>query len=203
VGGSFAVSRKGDLVRLNVSVGVLGEGLEFAGSQTEDALLTRLFDLEKRIVFGVLDDLGVRPTRAEREAIDEVPTRNLQAFLAYARGLSAERAGNYLQAAQAFEQAVQIDPGFSQAAEQQEAAQGLGEAGGALGKAVAAETGLSFAQASPVDLQRTRLGQLGSGHLQPGGDREAGEEAATSAVPVNPRIPLPADPPPSSSGGGN
>ncbi|NIP59694.1 MAG: hypothetical protein GWM92_03220, partial [Gemmatimonadetes bacterium] len=55
------------------------------GTSGEDEL-TRLFDLEKRAVFDVLDVLGVDLTPAERQAINENRAGNILAFLAYGRG---------------------------------------------------------------------------------------------------------------------
>lgn len=81
--------------------------------QTDE--LSRLFDMEKALVFSIFERLGIPLTDAEREAINERPTQNMQAFLAFSRGLEAEDRGDFEAAADAFNQAVQFDPGFRQA----------------------------------------------------------------------------------------
>lgn len=88
---------------------------------TNEGRLQALFDVEKEVVFSVLDVLGVEITPAEREAITENRAENLLAFLAYGRGLQALDRGDYAQAAAFFQQAVQLDPSFGRA--QQQAAQ--------------------------------------------------------------------------------
>jgi len=80
-----------------------------------DFSLDALFDAEKRIVFGVFDDIGITLTTAERAAIDQRPTRSIAAFLAYSGGLAAEDSGRFDLAARLFSEAARIDPGFSAA----------------------------------------------------------------------------------------
>ena len=77
--------------------------------------LDAVFDAEKRIVLGVFADMGIVLTPAERAAIEQRPTKSLAAFLAYSRGLVAEDAGRYGQAARLFEDAVRLDPDFAAA----------------------------------------------------------------------------------------
>jgi tetratricopeptide (TPR) repeat protein len=75
-------------------------------------------DLEK------LDqNLGIQLSPAEQEAINQRPTENLQAFLAYSRGLQAEDRGDFTAAQADFNQAAVLDPGF-QAAGQSAASAG-------------------------------------------------------------------------------
>lgn len=86
-------------------------------SATADATdrLNRLFDLQKNLVFRIFADLGIQLTDAEREAINRRPTQNLQAFLAYSRGLEAEDRGDFAGATQFFGQAMRLDPSFAAA----------------------------------------------------------------------------------------
>jgi len=88
-----------------------------AAARNATAELSQLFDREKDLVFSIFDGLGIQLTPAEQAAINQRPTQNLQAFLAYSRGLEAEDQGDYAAAAQFYSQAVRIDPGF-QAAQQ-------------------------------------------------------------------------------------
>src|SRR5207249_250167 len=77
--------------------------------------LQALFDIEKQVVFQLLDRLNITLTPGERTAISERPTRDIQAFLLYSRGLEAQDRGDFGAAAQSFQQATQRDPGFSAA----------------------------------------------------------------------------------------
>jgi hypothetical protein len=54
-------------------------------------------------------------TTAERHAIEERPTRSLQAFLAYSKGLRLEDEGKYQEASRSFGEAARLDPSFGAA----------------------------------------------------------------------------------------
>lgn len=87
------------------------------GTFSEEGELEALFDVEKEIVFSVLDLLDVDLTPAEREAISENRTESLEAFLAYGQGLEALEQSNYEEAAQFFDRALELDPNFQKAQE--------------------------------------------------------------------------------------
>jgi tetratricopeptide (TPR) repeat protein len=74
-----------------------------------------LFSLEKRIALDLFQELGVTLTVAERNAIEQRPTRSLAAFLAYSRGLTAEDDGRFDDAERFFRDASHIDPDFEAA----------------------------------------------------------------------------------------
>ena len=86
-----------------------------AGPVNADFALDAVLDAEKRIVVAILEQLGVTPTPAERAAIEQRPTRSLAAFLAYSRGVAAENAGRWNDAARHFGDAARQDPGFAAA----------------------------------------------------------------------------------------
>lgn len=75
----------------------------------------QFFDLEKKLCFAVLDELGITPTPEERDAIQKIPTESMLAFLAYSRGLDFEDRGLFDQAREQYRQAVAIDPNFDTA----------------------------------------------------------------------------------------
>jgi tetratricopeptide (TPR) repeat protein len=77
--------------------------------------MEQLFALEKRIALELFDQLGVTLTVAERNAIEQRPTRSLAAFLAYSRGLTAEDEGRYDEASRFYRDAMRLDPGFDAA----------------------------------------------------------------------------------------
>jgi hypothetical protein len=85
-------------------------------------VLDQIFTLEKNIALGLFDELGVRLSAADRAAIEQRPTRSLQAFLAYSNGLVAEDEGRYGDAARFYDQARSIDPGFGAALQKAQSA---------------------------------------------------------------------------------
>jgi len=74
--------------------------------------MQNLFDLEKDLAFGILGDMGVVLTDEERNAIRKTRTKSYEAFMAYSRGIDFSDKGMYKEAAQEFERAIMIDPGF-------------------------------------------------------------------------------------------
>ena len=102
------------------------------------------FRLEKDLVFKILDELKIRITDAERDAILEIPTENFFAFLQYSEGIDFEDKGLYAQAVQSYSNAVKADPSFTQAKSSLTSAQktqemtgGSSSSGGASGAGAA------------------------------------------------------------------
>lgn len=77
--------------------------------------LQQLFQLEKTVLFRLLDQMGMVLTPSERRAISERPTADMQAFLAFSGGLEAEDRGDYAAAEASYAAAVARDPNFAQA----------------------------------------------------------------------------------------
>ncbi len=112
------------------------QGRDVQGSD----VLEQVFAIEKTIALGLFDQLGVRLSAADRAAIEERPTRSLQAFLAYSSGLLAEDEGRYDDAARFFDQARTIDPGFGAALQKAQSARSAQQ--GAQVTAAKVESGL-------------------------------------------------------------
>ncbi len=194
VGGSFDVM--GD--RLQTDVVLWAWKAEPDPTLSEhSADLAALFRLEKEIVFGVIDELGITLSPADRERIERIPTRDIQAFLAYSRGLREEDAGRFGAAAEQFGQAARLDPGFGAAAERAGEAQALSNAGGPISAALGAGRGASSSEpsGSMEDLVSTRLSSLNQSlgaYVVPSEETRAGE------VPFEPPViePIPDPPPP-------
>jgi tetratricopeptide (TPR) repeat protein len=119
VSGLAAVSEAGP-VRLEATV-VQATG-EVATADAVTGQLRDLLRLEKDLVVSLAARLGYTLSEAERRLILENGTQNLQAFLAYSRGLLAEDVGDFSRAALYFSDAVQADPNFQAAKLQQQAA---------------------------------------------------------------------------------
>lgn len=120
VQGVAAITENGP-VRMSAAV-VRGNGEVRAGAQV-NGTFKQLLDLEKQLVFGIATQLGIQLTEAERQRILREGPKNLAAFLAYSEGLEAMDRGDYRAAAASFSAAVQADPSFQQAQEQQQAAE--------------------------------------------------------------------------------
>jgi len=96
---------------------------EVAATGSSADQLQALFDIEKTVVLQLLAKLGITLTPAERVAIGERSTRDLQAFLLCSRGLEEADRGDFASAAASFSAAAQRDPGFSAAVQQASASQ--------------------------------------------------------------------------------
>jgi tetratricopeptide (TPR) repeat protein len=98
---------------------------QISGTAQGDDQLERLFDLEKRIALDLFRELGVTLTVAERNAIEQRPTRSLAAFLSYSRGLASEDRGRYDEAGRFYRDAIRLDPGFGAAMQKSQDARSL------------------------------------------------------------------------------
>jgi len=85
------------------------------GSTNDDRALDQLLTLEKNIALGLFQQLGVTLTTAERNAIEQRPTRSLAAFIAFSRGLLLEDEGQFERAESFYQEAIRLDPGFNAA----------------------------------------------------------------------------------------
>lgn len=109
-----ALAERGEQLRVDAAVVDVGTAGVAAAAGTQD-VLDRLFDLEKELVLAIFNNLGIQLSDAEREAVNQRPTQNLQAFLAFSQGLEAEDRGDFVAAQQFFTQAQQLDPNFQAA----------------------------------------------------------------------------------------
>jgi TolB-like protein len=85
--------------------------------------LQQLFSLEKQVLLGLVQQMGISLSPAEQRALTERPTADLQAFLAFSRGLEAEDRGDWKAAEASYSAAVARDPNFRAAKDKQQTAQ--------------------------------------------------------------------------------
>jgi tetratricopeptide (TPR) repeat protein len=154
IGGGYSVL-DGEKLRVETALAEVQEAAASSAIESYSDALEQLFALERELVFGIVDRLGIELTPAEREQIESVPTRNLQAFLAYSRGLDAEARGNYEAAANAFRRAHEIDPEFSEAADRQEEMEQLSAVAGGTDQALRTAARIE-APPTRIDLTRNR-----------------------------------------------
>lgn len=199
VSGTYNVSGE-ETMRLDVtSWDVLTR--KFPEATTQSDALENLFKLQKDLVFAIIKDMGLTISRAERERIQRIPTRNLQAFLAYSIGLKEEDQGDFKAAGVYYKQAVSLDPNFGLAQTKADAADALAVAGGNKQNALVAAQRVdppSPANSRSGDLVRQRLENLttgvGSGFVPGEDDRRPVEEAARAGAAVG-NLPPPPPPP--------
>jgi tetratricopeptide (TPR) repeat protein len=98
---------------------------EIQGTAQGAEQIEQLFNLEKKIALDLFRELGVTLTVAERNAVEQRPTRSLAAFLAYSRGLVAEDDGRFDAAGRFFDDAARLDPGFGAARQKSAEARSL------------------------------------------------------------------------------
>lgn len=108
------VRQTADGVRLEAAVVRTADGTIEASGAAGDRL-TRLFAVQKAVVLDLVGQLGIPLTPAERRRLSERPTEDLQAFLAFSRGLQAAETGDYRSATRLFAFAADRDPAFGAA----------------------------------------------------------------------------------------
>ncbi|NBC18803.1 MAG: hypothetical protein GVY18_15985 [Bacteroidetes bacterium] len=196
VGGAYAV--QDETLRIDASLWDT-ERASMPEFEEQRGTLRNYFRLQKQLAFALLDQMGIELTQEEREEIEYIPTENLQAFLAYSRGLEQEDVGNFEAAAQFYREASQLDPEFQEATDKAEASDSIAEVAGTFGTALGAALEIEppIQPVSTIDplLIRTRnLNENIGSFIVPGlDDREPGAEATASDAPLGG---LPDPPPP-------
>lgn len=108
--------QNGDRLRADAALVSVATSAVSVTPATDEQKIDQIFDMEKRIALSLIQSLGVQLTTADRNAIEQRPTRSLQAFLAYSQGLALEDQGRFDEASRAYGNAARIDPGFGTAA---------------------------------------------------------------------------------------
>jgi TolB-like protein len=95
------------------------------GRPSADGLLEQVFDLEKKILFEVVDLLKIKLSKKERENLKRPLTTSYRALIYLSMGLDASDRGNYTRADLFYRKALAIDPQFSPAARAREELQAM------------------------------------------------------------------------------
>lgn len=143
----------GNMVQLGTQLTIGSRVVDVASAELSDPVqvtdeLDDLFSMQKDLVFQVFQQLGVTLTPAERQLVDRQATTNLNAFLAYSRGLMAADDGRFEDATRYFNEATTLDPGFGEASARFQAAQ-MAMAGAQV-SAASVESNLSGGEAQVV-----------------------------------------------------
>ena len=159
--GQLAITEEDGRARVNALI-LDSEEAETSGQAEEAGPLETLMDLEVQLALEIYRELGVELTAAERARLEERPTRNLQAFLAYSEGLQLLDQGSYEAAAGRFDAATSLDPGFSAARQAALRVQGVARSSTeTVSQAAAAELAPPAAEATTASsVTSTALEQL-------------------------------------------
>lgn len=110
VNGAFTIKSGQNLTITSNLVDIVASSsqspLQFSGE------LKDIFEMEKKIVFGVIEAMGIQLTPEERKKISTFATKNFEAFRAYCNGLDKYDFGDYKSASYYFQQAIKLDPSF-------------------------------------------------------------------------------------------
>lgn len=109
-----SILQRGEQLRVDAAV-IDVPTTRLSGATNDDRALDELLTLEKNIALGLFQQLGVTLTTAERNAVEERPTRSLAAFVAYSRGLLLEDEGQFERADEFYQSALRLDPSFGAA----------------------------------------------------------------------------------------
>lgn len=162
--------------------------------------LNDLFVLQKQVVFAFLQENGFQLTQEDKEKIAYIPTQNLEAFLAYSKGLQEEDAGNYQQAEGFFNQASQLDPHFQDAGNKLQSTQSISKSGGTKEDLVTTlRKTLPVVKNEMINLTASRSTQLGNNitaNFVQGVDSRSPAQEASEQVGLTQELPAPPPPPP-------
>jgi len=114
-----SIQKSGDQVRVNVQLINAATNSQI-WAETFDRKLTDIFSVESDVARAVADQLQIRLSGSEQQAIGSKPTSNTEAYDAYLRGLAftlrtTSTTANALGAQKYFKEAVRLDPNFSTA----------------------------------------------------------------------------------------
>ncbi|MEW6753451.1 MAG: tetratricopeptide repeat protein [Candidatus Latescibacterota bacterium] len=176
VNGSFA-DLEAQQVRLDLSVAGVKTGA--VESSQVAGPLEHLFRLQKDLTFGIVEAMGIALTDEQRDAIQQIPTENMLAFIAYSQGLDLDDQGKSQEAAAAFQEAAALDPGFGAALDGLERAEGAalgsGQANAVEGEVLGAPAaaGAQPAAGGTRDRLQTTGAYAGAGFLPATEDTQA------------------------------
>jgi len=163
--------------------------------------MAKFFQLEKEMVFGILDRMAISLTQAEKDEIRIVPTENLLAFMAYCRALDFEDRGMFRESNLEYKKALQLDPKFQQAgggADRTEKLTAAGVSIASLEEIFVRESGeITTAAAAQAAEQasKTEKGTESSGEIRNEAEAASSEFERNTAPPVRSA----AEPPPAAA----
>jgi hypothetical protein len=148
--GSVQALPDGRTLRLGARIGDV-ERATVTQAVDAQAPLAEILAAEKALVLRLFESLGVVLTPGEKAEVEQQPTRNIAALLAYGRGVQRTYEGDYRGAAAAFRDAQRLDPGFREARTRELQVRSFGAMGTGSPVAIPGVRPLDGAIASTVD----------------------------------------------------
>jgi TolB-like protein len=148
--GSVEPLDDGRTIRIGARIGEVTTGVVMTAVDAR-APLAEIFAAEKALVLRLFEQMGITLTPRELARIQQEPTRNLAALLAYGRGVQRTYDGDYKGAAQAFRESYRLDPGFTGARTREVESRAINGSGTAVPVAVPGVRALDGAISTAVD----------------------------------------------------
>jgi TolB-like protein len=145
--------RPGGQISIDARIADVASGTVRTGVSAA-APLADILAAEKELALRLLTQLGVNLTPAARARIEERPTRNIAALLAYSRAVRYEVRGDYPRAASEYRTALRLDPAFSLAGEKLNQVPGASPPPSPRADADQRDRGSSVGRASSVAIDR-------------------------------------------------
>ena len=109
-----SVRKAGDRIRINAQLIDATSG-GHVWAERYDRQLIDIFDLQNEVIERIVTALAVRLTPQESERVTHRSTNDVTAYDHFLRGLALARTTNYEEAREAYQQAIDSDPGFARA----------------------------------------------------------------------------------------
>ena len=124
VGGDIRGSKE---IELGIHSNLLQvKGQSTLGQPSAEGMLAQVFELEKKILFEIIDLLKIKLTEDQKERLKKPFTTNYKALIYLSNGLDASDRGNYSRAAIYYHQSLGQDPQFQPAKNALDELRGLG-----------------------------------------------------------------------------
>jgi TolB-like protein len=108
IGGELTLPKTNSINVGSYLWGVSGNAI--LGQPSASGSLNEIFDLEKKILFAIIDQLKITLSEEQRSKLRKPITTNFKAFYYFSKGLESSDRGNYQQAQTYYNKAVAADP---------------------------------------------------------------------------------------------
>ena len=81
-------------------------------AETRGELLTKIFEMEKDLLFKIIAHFNIQLTYEEKVELQKIPTESLLALMNLFQGMESSDTGDYLEAARLYQEALREDPEF-------------------------------------------------------------------------------------------
>lgn len=111
----------GNRVHINAQlIDAQDDGHVWAQTFDHEMTATNLFDIQAELAKAIAGEMKATLSASDHDLIEKIPTENIEAYSAYLRGLELRERGGHNEtnvelAVAAFEQSVDLDPGFAHA----------------------------------------------------------------------------------------